>query len=169
MTNNRLSSLSDLDALSCLTSLRTLSLMQNPCCRLADYRAYVIHLLPNLHSLDFAKVKPKERDAALLQFGPPPTVAAMHAAATAADSAASSAVVVEKVAPGQAVPQGQAISLNTSYAQPSSFAAPPVAKLSAEELAAEKKRLVGLIGAATNLDEVNALQKQLEALIARHA
>jgi hypothetical protein len=60
LCSNRLSSLSDLDPLVSLSpSLRTLSLLHNPCAKLADYRAYVIHLLPQLHSLDFAKVKPK--------------------------------------------------------------------------------------------------------------
>lgn len=60
LCSNRLATLSDLDPLVSLSpSLRTLSLMHNPCAKLADYRAYVIHLLPQLHSLDFAKVKPK--------------------------------------------------------------------------------------------------------------
>jgi len=174
LCNNRLASLSDLDPLSSLLSLRTLSLLNNPVARLADYRLYVIHLLPRLHSLDFAKVKPKEREAALQQFGPPPTAAAMQEAAQASTIAALQAArQPEKVAPGQAVPMGQAVSLSTSYAQPSSYAASSAAaatpRLSSEELSAEKQRLVGLIAAATKLEEVNALQKQLETLIANNA
>lgn len=73
LCSNRLATLSDLDPLVSLSpSLRTLSLMHNPCAKLADYRAYVIHLLPQLHSLDFAKVKPKvSRFAtAVLSFEP---------------------------------------------------------------------------------------------------
>lgn len=106
-----------------------------------------------------------------MQFGPPPTAAALSAAVQAATVAALSAgAVAEKPAPGQAVPTGQAVSLSTAYSQPSSFvAAPKAAKLSAEALAAEKKRLVGLISAAANLEEINDLQKQLEALIANNA
>lgn len=166
LTHNRLATLADLDALACLTSLRTLSLLHNPCTTLANYRAYVIHLLPQLTSLDFAKVKPKERDAALLMFGPPPTLAQLQQAVVDAAAAANEPAQPEKPLPGQAVPQGQLVSLNT-YASPSTAAAAP--KLSAEELSTEKKRLVGLIAAATNIDEVNALQKQLETLIAQHA
>jgi hypothetical protein len=110
----------------------------------------------------------QEREAALLQFGPPPTAAALSAAAQAATVAALSAgAAAEKPAPGQAVPTGQAVSLSTAYSQPSSFVAAP--KLSPEALAAEKKRLVGLIAAASNLEEINDLQKQLETLIANNA
>jgi len=178
LCNNRVASLSDLDPLSCLRSLRTLSLLHNPVSRLADYRLYVIHLLPHLHSLDFAKVKPKEREAALMQFGPPPTAQALQEQAQAGTIAALQAArQPEKLAPGQAVPSGQAVSLSTSYAQPSSFAASsssaaaaaaPV-RLTPEELSAEKKRLVGLIAAATKLEEVTALQKQLETIVANNA
>jgi U2 small nuclear ribonucleoprotein A' len=156
-----------------------LSLLHNPVSRLADYRLYVIHLLPHLHSLDFAKVKPKEREAALMQFGPPPTAQALQEQAQAGTIAALQAArQPEKLAPGQAVPSGQAVSLSTSYAQPSSFAASsssaaaaaaaPV-RLTPEELSAEKKRLVGLIAAATKLEEVTALQKQLETIVANNA
>jgi U2 small nuclear ribonucleoprotein A' len=180
LCNNRVASLSDLDPLSCLRSLRTLSLLHNPVSRLADYRLYVIHLLPHLHSLDFAKVKPKEREAALMQFGPPPTAQALQEQAQAGTIAALQAArQPEKLAPGQAVPSGQAVSLSTSYAQPSSFAASSSAAASAaaaapvrltpEELSAEKKRLVGLIAAATKLEEVTALQKQLETIVANNA
>jgi U2 small nuclear ribonucleoprotein A' len=161
LTNNRLSSLSSLDPLACLTSLRTLSLLQNPVCSVTDYRLYVIHLLPKLVVLDFNRVKPKEREAAVAKFGAAPTAASLAAAAAAAASS-SAPMQVEKVAPGQAVPTGQLISLNASSAS-----GPP--RLTPDALAAEKKRLVGLIQASSNLEEVNALQKQLEALIARHA
>ena len=171
LCNNRLASLPDLDPLSSFSSLRTLSLSRNPVASLADYRAYVIHLLPKLHSLDFEKVKPKEREAALAKFGAPPTAEALSAAAQSATIAAlQAAVAPEPVAPSQAVPSGKAVSLSTSYAQPSSFVAPQSRpKLSADQLREEKQRLVGLIGAATNLQEVGALQKQLETLVAQNS
>lgn len=177
LCNNRLSSLSDLDALSSFSSLRTLSLARNPVAALADYRAYVIHLLPRLHSLDFARVKPKEREAAVALFGPPPTAAALTAAAQSATIAAlQAAVAPEPVAPSQAVPSGKAVSLSTSYAQPSSFTASAASaasasrpKLTADQLREEKQRLVALIAAASNLQEVGALQKQLETLVAQNS
>jgi len=57
LTNNKLTSLSDLDPLATLTSLRTLSLLENPVSLKNNYRLYVIHLLPKLRLLDFKKVK----------------------------------------------------------------------------------------------------------------
>ena len=104
----------------------------------------------------------------MAQYGAPPTSAALLEAAQASTVAALAAArVPEKVTPGQAVPTGQAVSLTTSYAQPSSFAAP--AKLAPEALTAEKQRIVGLIAAATKIEDVNALQKQLETLIANNS
>jgi len=109
----------------------------------------------------------QERDAAVLAFGPPPTPESLLAASTPAP-----VVTPEKPLPGQAVPHGQAISLSTAYAQPASFTGEEEKKqqrMSQAELDAEKKRLVALIQAATNLEEVNKLQKQLETLIANNA
>jgi hypothetical protein len=169
LTNNRFSALTDLDPLACLTTLRTLCLRQNPITTHADYRAYVIHLLPNLHSLDFAKVKPAERVAAEAQFGPAPTAAALVVQAhEAAMHAGAEGKERERVQPGQAVPMGQAISLN-AYGGATSSSSQQQPRLSGEQLIAEKKRLFDLIAAAKSLDEVNNLQKQLEQLIARHS
>lgn len=57
LTNNRLTKLEDLDPLACLTSLRTLSLIDNPVTHQARYRLYVIHKLPRLRILDFRKIR----------------------------------------------------------------------------------------------------------------
>ena len=64
LTNNRIANLSDLDALAGFPSLSSLSLVDNPVSRRPNYRAYVIHKVPQLKILDFRKIKPKERDAA---------------------------------------------------------------------------------------------------------
>jgi U2 small nuclear ribonucleoprotein A' len=69
LTNNRLSSLAEVDKLaqSCPQLLR-LSLKGNLVASLPHYRAYVIHRLPNLRVLDFQKVGKKERVAAAKLF-----------------------------------------------------------------------------------------------------
>lgn len=68
LTNNRIANLSDLDALASLPSLSTLSLVDNVVTRRPNYRAYVIHKIPELKALDFRKVTPKERAAAKQLF-----------------------------------------------------------------------------------------------------
>lgn len=71
LTNNRLVNLSDLDTLSELTSLKTLSLIDNVVQKKPYYRLYVIHKLPGLRLLDFKKIKQKERVESVKMFGQP--------------------------------------------------------------------------------------------------
>jgi len=68
LTNNKLSKLKDLMALSEFP-LTFLSLIGNPVAKLPDYRSFVIHRLPNLKVLDYQKVKKAERAAAKVKFG----------------------------------------------------------------------------------------------------
>ncbi|CAG9560359.1 unnamed protein product [Danaus chrysippus] len=68
LTNNNLSELGDLDPLSTLPKLRTLSLMHNPVANKQHYRAYVAYKLPELRLLDFRKIKQKEREEANALF-----------------------------------------------------------------------------------------------------
>jgi len=71
LTNNRIVNLADLDPLSDLTSLKTLSLIDNVVTKKPYYRLYVVHKLPNLRLLDFKKIKEKERAESVKMFGPP--------------------------------------------------------------------------------------------------
>ncbi|KAF4520099.1 hypothetical protein B566_EDAN010328 [Ephemera danica] len=68
LTGNMLMELGDLDALACLKSLSTLSLLHNPVTARQHYRLYLIHKLPQLRLLDFRKIKQKERDEAKALF-----------------------------------------------------------------------------------------------------
>lgn len=68
LTNNYIQELSDINSLSTLTNLRTLSLLNNPITSKENYRLYVIHKLPNLRLLDFNKVKKGEREKAAALF-----------------------------------------------------------------------------------------------------
>jgi U2 small nuclear ribonucleoprotein A' len=64
LTNNRLTSLGDLSALTELPKLRTLSLLKNPVTRVEHYREFVIHSCPALRFFDFQLVKEKDRKEA---------------------------------------------------------------------------------------------------------
>lgn len=68
LTNNRIASLTEVDALSSLQSLRLLSLLHNSVAKRPHYRLFVIHKLPNLRVLDFQKVRARERLAAKKLF-----------------------------------------------------------------------------------------------------
>jgi len=69
LTNNRLENLADLDALVELKKLHSLCLMKNPVTRQKHYRLYIIHKIPTLRTLDFQKVRLKERQEATVLFG----------------------------------------------------------------------------------------------------
>ena len=57
LTNNKFETLVDLNPLRELSSLKMLSLVNNPVTKLKNYRVYVVHLLPQLRVLDYLKVK----------------------------------------------------------------------------------------------------------------
>jgi len=71
LTNNRLVNLSDIDPLAELTTLTTLSLIDNVITKKPFYRLYVIHKLPTLRLLDFRKIKEKDRAESVKMFGVP--------------------------------------------------------------------------------------------------
>lgn len=64
LTNNALSELGDLEPLMSCKNLTHLSVLDNPVTKKAHYRLYVIYKLPQLHVLDFNKVKLTERKEA---------------------------------------------------------------------------------------------------------
>jgi len=68
LTNNHLKHLADIDALEGCKELRHLVLIDNDIAKKKHYKAYVIHKLPQLKTLDFQKIKTKDRDAAKKQF-----------------------------------------------------------------------------------------------------
>jgi len=68
LTNNLVAELGDLDALSTVATLETLSLLRNPVTTKKNYRYYVIHKVPQLRVLDFRRIKMKEREAAKKMF-----------------------------------------------------------------------------------------------------
>ncbi|XP_058831632.1 probable U2 small nuclear ribonucleoprotein A' isoform X1 [Topomyia yanbarensis] len=64
LTGNNIQELGDLEPLTKLPKLQTLSLLTNPVSTKQHYREYVAFRFPNLRLLDFRKIKAKEREAA---------------------------------------------------------------------------------------------------------
>jgi len=69
LMHNLLQNLSDIDAFNALPRLEKLDLRENGVTKQDNYRLYVIARLPNLKWLDYAKVKPAEREEAKKMFG----------------------------------------------------------------------------------------------------
>lgn len=68
LTNNHIQELGDLDPLSTIKHLTSLSLLKNPVSHKKHYRLYVIFKVPQLRTLDFRKIRKKERDEASVLF-----------------------------------------------------------------------------------------------------
>ncbi|UJR28604.1 hypothetical protein I4U23_009837 [Adineta vaga] len=64
LNNNTLQELTDIDPLATIPKLAHVSFARNPISMLKDYRLYVIHMLPNLRTLDSNRITQKEREAA---------------------------------------------------------------------------------------------------------
>lgn len=64
LTGNRIAQFSEVDHLTCFSKLDTLSLSGNPVTKRKYYREYVIYKLPQLHVLDFQRIRPRDREAA---------------------------------------------------------------------------------------------------------
>ncbi|KAF2423653.1 small nuclear ribonucleoprotein U2, A [Tothia fuscella] len=70
LTQNRITELADLDALTGFGKLTHLVLLENPVVAKENYRYWVINRCPSVRFLDFAKVKDAERTKAKELFGP---------------------------------------------------------------------------------------------------
>jgi len=68
LTNNHIQELGDIDPLTTVKSLTTLSLLKNPVTSKRHYRLYVIHKLPQVRLLDFRKIRLKEREESAKLF-----------------------------------------------------------------------------------------------------
>jgi len=104
LTNNKLTTLADLEPLADLPKISHLSLLGNPVVKVPNYREFLISKLPKLKFLDYAKVKPKEREVALKLFPPPEKKKEVKEVKQAAPAAAKTFTVGESV-PGLSAPE----------------------------------------------------------------
>lgn len=68
LSGNNLSSLKEVDALSMLSNLHTLTLAANPFCKLLSYRDYVICKVPSLETLDDVAITLQAREKSRKRF-----------------------------------------------------------------------------------------------------
>jgi len=72
LTGNKITNLFELDPLGKMPKLTMLSLIGNPVSRQPHYRLYVISTIPSLKTLDFRKIKAKDRVEANKMFANKP-------------------------------------------------------------------------------------------------
>lgn len=68
LTNNRITSLGEIDNIALFKKLEHLSLLENPVGIKQNYRLYIIHKIPSLKTLDYKKISKKERDESMKLF-----------------------------------------------------------------------------------------------------
>ncbi|KAM0206501.1 hypothetical protein ACHAPQ_001624 [Fusarium lateritium] len=135
LSSNNLAELADLDALGSFPRLTHLVLSDNPASKKENYRYWVLWKCPSVRFLDFVKVKESEREKARELFG-----------------------TEEEPTPLASKIQG--IKTTTFNASADGSDAP--SKLSRIKLTdVEKKRLQERIKKATSLQEIIALEKEL--------
>ena len=140
LTNNRVSSLSEIDHIATLAKLEHLSLIDNPVVLKANYRQYVIHRIPSLKSLDYKKVQLAERQAATKYF----------------KSVLGKALLSDIAGEGAGGGDEPTVA-SSGPARPPEPTKPPVA-LTEDE----KRRVREAIESATSKEEIDLIEKRLK-------
>ncbi|PCD40180.1 U2 small nuclear ribonucleoprotein A' [Fusarium graminearum] len=154
LSSNNLVELADLDALASFPRLTHLVLSDNPVSKKENYRYWVLWKCPSVRFLDFVKVKESEREQARELFGTEeePTALAAKVRTILFDS--------KLATPKLTIVQIQGIKTTNFSTSADGSEAP--SKLSRIKLTdAEKKRLQERIKKATSLQEIIALEKEL--------
>ncbi|PHH64614.1 hypothetical protein CDD81_4225 [Ophiocordyceps australis] len=135
LASNDLAELADLDVLGLFARLTHLVLTDNPVTKLQHYRYWVLWRCPSVRFLDYQKVKDVEREKSRELFG----------------SAEEPTALATKI-----------LSKKSSFFERSAANGSAQSKLSRIKLTpAERKRIQERIQNATNLQEIMALEKEL--------
>jgi U2 small nuclear ribonucleoprotein A' len=155
LTNNKISSLLEIEHLASLKCLEDLCLLENPVFFSPHYRFFVIHRIPSLKSLDYQKIRPTERQEAARFFS---------------ENAEGQELLARILAEKAADQQQQATAMASSYTSRSSSssammpplpaAAPPkpAVKVLTES---QKQEVREAISKATTKEEVDRIEQQL--------
>jgi U2 small nuclear ribonucleoprotein A' len=143
LTNNRLANLGELEHLIGLTKLVHLSLLDNPVVLRPHYRAYVIHKIPSLKTLDYAKITRTEREESAKFFK------------TQAGQVFLTGVLEDKHTPASS----SSSSTKPPLTLPDRTHAAPVLVLTD----AQKVQVRAAIEAATTREEIEVIEKHLKA------
>eukprot|EP00038_Savillea_parva_P008217 m.175467 g.175467 ORF g.175467 m.175467 type:complete len:246 (+) comp13999_c0_seq1:315-1052(+) len=142
LKNNNIATLGALRHLASCQKLVRLCLIGNPVFVAENYRAYLIHLLPQLRLLDFQRVKDEERRQSKALF-----------------EGEAGAALLEEIA-GSANVGGSGDAADGDAAESNGHKSGTSAKSS--KSAAEIKKIKEAIAKASTLEEVNALQEKLK-------
>ena len=145
LTNNRLANLGELEHLVGLTKLIHLSLLDNPVVLRPHYRAYVIHKIPSLKTLDYAKITRTEREESAKFFK------------TRAGQVFLTGVLEDKHTPTSS--SSSSSSTKPSLTLPDRTHTAPVLVLTD----AQKVEVRAAIEAATTREEIEVIEKHLKA------
>ena len=145
LTNNRLANLGELEHLVGLTKLIHLSLLDNPVVLRPHYRAYVIHKIPSLKTLDYAKITRTEREESAKFFK------------TQAGQVFLTGVLEDKHTPTSS--SSSSSSTKPSLTLPDRTHTAPVLVLTD----AQKVQVRAAIEAATTREEIEVIEKHLKA------
>ena len=148
LTNNRITSLGEIEALGSLSKLTTLSLLGNPVTRKQNYRYYTIFKNPGLTVLDFQRVRRKERIGAAKLF-------ASKAGRAFAEEVIRTRYQTGADAAASAAAGGSSSSSSSSGAGAGSSAAAPA--FTPEQLTA----IQAAIAAASTREEIEELESYL--------
>lgn len=174
LTNNRIASFAEVDALAAVPSLRRLSLLGNPVARRPHYRAYLVFRLPQLGELDFEKVRKRERVAAV-KWAASPAGRAFLREADALRSAAHPEITTLPSLLGAQPVGGSATSSGAAAATGAGAGSSAAAVGGAGSgggaaavgsggfTAEEKAAIAAVLQAASTADEVAAIEKALRA------
>ena len=146
LTNNRLANLGELEHLVGLTKLIHLSLLDNPLALRPHYRAYVIHKIPSLKTLDYAKITRTEREESAKFFK------------TQAGQVFLTGVLEDKHTPASSSSSSSS-STKAPLTLPDRPHAAPVLVLTD----AQKVQVRAAIEAATTREEIGVIEKHLKA------
>ncbi|OAA40818.1 U2 small nuclear ribonucleoprotein A' [Beauveria brongniartii RCEF 3172] len=136
LATNNVAELADLDVLGKMTRLTHLVLVDNPVTKRENYRYWIVWKCPSVRFLDYQKVKEAERERGRELFG------------TEEEPTALAAKIMGKK--------------TTTFDAPANGDVEPRSKLSRIKLTdEEKKRLQDRIKKATSLQEIIALEKEL--------
>ncbi|TQV96201.1 hypothetical protein V2A60_003360 [Cordyceps javanica] len=136
LASNNVAELADLDILGKMTRLTHLVLVDNPVTKRENYRYWVVWKCPSVRFLDYQKVKEAERENGRELFG------------TEEEPTALAAKIMGKK--------------TTTFDAPTAGDSEPRSRLSRIKLTdEEKKRLQERIKKATSLQEIIALEKEL--------
>lgn len=170
LTNNRIASFAEVDALATVSSLRRLSLMGNPVARRPQFRSYVIFRMPHLVELDFEKVRKRERIAAVkwaASAGGRAFLRELDAQRSAAHPeliSLPSLIGVQPVGSAMSSGSGPAAAAAAAGHGPASSAAPATGGAGSSGFTAEERAAIAAaLQAASTADEVTAIEKSLKA------